>query len=103
MAVNEGGDTGVLCLELEEASDFGKLDDSIAIVQPTVLAKGIGVNSIKVDSVAVRCEAVPELQLREILFVGDTICILDDLVEVTDIETKVGVTKRVDGVLLVIL
>ena len=32
MAVNEGGDTGVLCLELEEARDFGKLDDSIDLV-----------------------------------------------------------------------
>ena len=68
-----------------------------------MLAKGIRVKSIKVDMVAVRCETVPELSLREIWVVGDTVCILDDFVEVTDDETKVGVTKRVEGVLLVIL
>ena len=31
-AVKKGGDTGVLCLELEEGEDLGTLDDSLAIV-----------------------------------------------------------------------
>ena len=101
MAVNESGDTGFACLELEEARDFGKLDDSIDLVQTTVLAKGIGVKSIKLDMVAVLCEAVTESYLCEIWIVGDTVCILEGLVEVTDNESKVAENKRVDGVLLV--